>query len=77
MLRNLSFLCSALRRMNHFPQRLVALGHPRLFGRLVKSRSDARIGHNSNGIVILYNDRGFIELGSFVSFSLTNVPSGR
>ena len=63
--------------MNHFPQRLVSLGHLRLFRRLVKSRIDASIGHNSNGLFILYNDHGFIELASFVSFSLTNVSSGR
>ena len=42
---------------------IVSLGHLRLFRRLVKSRIDARIGHNSNGIFSLYNDRGFIEVG--------------
>ena len=49
--------------MNQFPQRLVSLGHPRLFGRLVKSRIDARIGHNSNVLFSLYNDRPCIDFG--------------
>ena len=54
---------AAFKHLSSVPQRLVSLGHPRLFRRLVKSRIDARIGHNSNGLFIFYNDRGFIEVG--------------
>ena len=57
------FHAARMRRMNHSPQRLVSPGPLRLFRWLVKSRIDARIGHNSNGLFSLYNDRGFIEIG--------------
>ena len=72
-LRSEIFLFHAvrMRRMNHFPQRLVSLGPLRLFRRLVKSPTDARIGHNSNGLFILYNDHGFIEVG-FVRLIFAN-----
>ena len=61
------------RRRNRAHQLIVSLGHPRLFLRLVKSRIDARIGHNSNVFFILYNDRAFIEFG-FVRIILAILP---